>query len=112
MAHGHIGAALQMTDASYIRRHDAIGLGRLDMGELAIAQGFGQFGLRNRAGAGRAAAQMRFGERLKIESKIGTMALADPAQSIPVLPRAGGVEGQETGTKAGRERVWRKGGSS
>ena len=58
MPHRQAAAALQMGDAADVGADDALGLQRVQVAQLAVAQLFGQLWVEHAVGAGRAAAQV------------------------------------------------------
>src|SRR3954465_4035043 len=92
MPHRRRGAALQVREAAYVRCRDERRPRRLQRGELARAQLAGNDGLRERIGAGGAAAKMRIVHRRELVARLCEQRFDVPTNLLPVLQRAGRLE--------------------
>src|SRR3954463_6144442 len=92
MPHRRRGAALQVREAAYVRCRDERRPRRLQRGELARAQLAGNDGLRERIGAGGAAAKMPVVHRCQLVARLCEQRFDVPTHLLPVLQRAGRLE--------------------
>lgn len=92
MAHGRAARAVHVSLAADVRRDNQVPPRGFERIERVVAQCRREFGLRQRIGAGRAAARMAIGDIRQIEAEPRQDAFDRAAEALRVLQRARAVD--------------------